>query len=149
MVGELPSGPAEGVAAEPSAGSYPTPYLQQSGSLPRPWLAPAEAVTAAVAPCALVVALIRPTASRPVATKMAPIFSSAESAAAQKTLCDTYKMVARAVEVDTSGNDKPLARIADTNGAVMLDMSSSAPAPWATARLPATRSIKLPSATSS
>ncbi|BCZ21626.1 hypothetical protein MTY59_14810 [Mycobacterium senriense] len=32
------------------------------------------------------------------------------------------------MEVDTSGNDKALARIADTNGAVMLDMVSTAPA---------------------
>lgn len=30
--------------------------------------------------------------------------------------------------MDTSGNDKALARIADTNGAVMLDMASAAPA---------------------
>lgn len=43
-------------------------------------------------------------------------------------LCDAYKLVARAVEVDTSGNDKALARIADTNGAVMLEMASAAPA---------------------
>jgi hypothetical protein len=34
------------------------------------------------------------------------------------------------VEVDTSGNDKAkaLARVADTNGAVMLNMASAAPA---------------------
>jgi hypothetical protein len=39
-----------------------------------------------------------------------------------------YKLVARAVEADTRGQDRALARIATTNGAVMLDNAADSPA---------------------
>lgn len=128
-MGDLPFSRHDGQAAPPPAGNWPGPHFPPPASRPRPWTAIALAVTAAIAVTALVVALVRPTASRSsTSTTTTPTYSSAETAAAQKTLCDTYKLVARAVEVDTSGNDKALARIADTNGAVMLDMASAAPA---------------------
>lgn len=120
--GEMPSYPTP-------AGSWPRRHFPQPVSRPRSWLGMiAVVLTAVIAIAALVVALTRPTASKPVASTTTPTYSAADSGAAQKTLCDTYKLVARAVEVDTSGNDKALARIADTNGAVMLEMASAAPA---------------------
>jgi hypothetical protein len=39
-----------------------------------------------------------------------------------------YKLVARAVRVDTNGGDKAFARIALTNAAVMLDNAATDPA---------------------
>jgi hypothetical protein len=40
-------------------------------------------------------------------------------------VCDTYKLVARAAQIDTAGTDKALARVATTNGALMLDMAAA------------------------
>lgn len=51
--------------------------------------------------------------------------TAAEIAAADRQLCDTYKLAARAVEIDTGGGDRALARIATTNGAVMLDNAAA------------------------
>ncbi|EFG77087.1 hypothetical protein HMPREF0591_3014 [Mycobacterium parascrofulaceum ATCC BAA-614] len=39
-----------------------------------------------------------------------------------------YQLAAKAVQVDTAGTDKALARIATTNGALMLDRAASNPA---------------------
>ncbi|OBH62907.1 hypothetical protein [Mycobacterium sp. E2479] len=129
MAGDLPSDHGAGPSVPPPAGSWPPPQIPQPKFRPRPWLTSAVVATAAVAVAALVVALTRPTASHSSAvTTTAPTYTAAETGAAQKALCDTYKLVARAVEVDTNGTDKALARIADTNGAVMLDMASEAPA---------------------
>ncbi len=86
------------------------------------------AVAAVVAVAALIVAL---TNSRPAATPATtspPTYTAAEIAAAQRQLCDTYKREARAVRVDTNGNDEALARIAATNGAVMLFNAAANPA---------------------
>jgi hypothetical protein len=92
-------------------------------------LAIVVAATAAVAVAALVVALTRSTDSHSSgATTTAPTHTPAEIAAAQQQLCDTYKLAARAVEVDTGGQDRALARIATTNGAVMLDNAAVNPA---------------------
>ena len=63
-----------------------------------------------------------------------PTHSAAETAAAQRQLCDTYTLAARAVQVDTNGSDKALARIALTNAAVMLDNAAADPALDATHR---------------
>jgi hypothetical protein len=63
------------------------------------------ALAALVAAAALVVALTRPSSSpSPETTKGSP-YSAAEIAAAQQQLCDTYKLVAKAVQVDTNGNN--------------------------------------------
>ncbi|WP_244185655.1 hypothetical protein [Mycobacterium marseillense] len=89
----------------------------------------AVTVTAAVAVAALVVTLTRPTRSgSPVTATTPPTYSSAKITVAQQKLCDTYKLAARSVQVDTAGTDKALARIATTNGAQMLDMGARNPA---------------------
>lgn len=81
-----------------------------------------------VAVAALIVALTNARPAVTPATTSPPTYTAAETAAAQRELCETYKLVARAVEVDTAGNDRALARIADTNGAVMLDIAAASPA---------------------
>ncbi|WP_406813320.1 hypothetical protein [Mycobacterium sp. M23085] len=129
MVGDLPSSHREGQAGPPPAGSWPPPHFPQPVSRPRPWLAIAVVVTAAVAVAALVVALMRPTTVHSSATTTAtPTHTPAETAAAQQQLCDTYNLAARAVQVDTNGSDKALARIALTNSASLLFNVSKDPA---------------------
>ena len=58
----------------------------------------------------------------------APTHSPSEVSAAGRQLWDTYKLAARAVDIDTGGQDRALARIATTNGAVMLDNVAANPA---------------------
>lgn len=129
MVGEPPAEHGERPPFPPPAGNWAPPNLGQPASRLRPWLAIAVAATAAVAVAALVVALTRPTDSRSSGTTTtAPTHTPAEIAAAQHQLCDTYKLAARAVDVDTGGQDRALARIATTNGAVMLDNAAANPA---------------------
>lgn len=128
MAGNVPSGHGEGQPLQPPGGSWPPPYLTSSVSRPRPWLAVAVALTGVVAVAALVVALTRPTASRPAPAVTAPTHSPSEVSAAGRQLCDTYKLAARAVDIDTAGQDRALARIATTNGAVMLDNAAANPA---------------------
>jgi len=92
-------------------------------------LAIVVAATAAVAVAALVVALTRSTDSHSSgATTTAPTHTPAEIAAAQQQLCDTYKLAARSVEVETNGTDKALARIALSNAAGMIDDAARDPA---------------------
>lgn len=127
-MGDLPSSHGEG-SSVPLAGSWPPPYLPQPVSLPRPWMVLTVMVTAAVAVAALVMALMRPTASHSSANATTtPTFTPAEIAAAQQRLCGMYKLAAQSVQVDTAGTDKALARIATTNGALMLDMGANNPA---------------------
>ncbi|WP_211187867.1 hypothetical protein [Mycobacterium pseudokansasii] len=45
-----------------------------------------------------------------------------------RQLCDTYKLAARAVQVETTGSDRVLARVALTNAAAMLDNAAADPA---------------------
>jgi hypothetical protein len=78
-----------------------------------------------VAVAALIVAL---TNSKHAAMPPTPTYTAAQTAEAQRQLCDTYKLEARTVRVDTNGNDEALARIAATNGAVMLYNAASNPA---------------------
>ncbi|WP_347503038.1 hypothetical protein [Mycobacterium mantenii] len=86
-------------------------------------------MTAAVAVAALVVALMRPTASHSSATTTAMLTpTSTETATAQQRLCETYKVAARAKQVDTNGSDKAFARIALTNSAGLLYNASNDPA---------------------
>nr|WP_246540739.1 hypothetical protein [Mycobacterium spongiae] len=86
------------------------------------------AIATALAVVALVLALDRPTASSLPATTGKPAYTAAETAAAQRQLCTTYRLAAQAVKVETNGDDRALARIALTNAAVMLDKSASNPA---------------------
>ncbi|WP_082946210.1 hypothetical protein [Mycobacterium sp. E1747] len=127
MVGNQPWRPGEGTAAQPPLADWTPSFSGHAGSRSRPWLAVAVGLTAAVAVAALIVAATR-SAPQPTNSTAAPIPSASETAAAQRQLCDTYKLAARAVEVDTGGNDRALARIATTNGAVMLENAIASPA---------------------
>ncbi len=129
MVGDPPSGFGQGPAARPPMGNWPPNYVAQPPSRSGPWLAIAVVVTAAVAVAALVVALTRPTDSHSSGTTTtAPTHAATETATAQQRLCDTYKLAARAVQVDTNGSDKAFARIALTNSAILLYNASNDPA---------------------
>jgi hypothetical protein len=87
------------------------------------------ALTAGLAVAALVISLTRPTSQAVVSTSTpTPTPSATDIGVAQQRLCDTYKLAARAVQVDTNGNDKAFARIALTNSAVMLYDASNDPA---------------------
>ncbi|CCK53919.1 Exported protein of unknown function [Mycobacterium canettii CIPT 140060008] len=85
-------------------------------------------IAAVVAVAALIVALTNARPAATPATTSVPTYTAAETAAAQRQLCDTYRLAAQAVQIDTAGSDKALARIATTNGAVMLDMAAANPA---------------------
>jgi hypothetical protein len=86
------------------------------------------AIAFVVAVAALIVALIHSTHAASPAASTAPTYTAAETAAAQRQLCDTYTLAARAVQVETNGSDKALARIALTNSAAMLDSAAGDPA---------------------
>lgn len=129
MAGDVPAELGQGPTADPPVRDWSPPHFGRPASRPCAWLAIGAALTAVVAVVALVVALTRPTPSHSsVSNTMVPTYTSAETATAQQQLCDTYKLVARAVEVDTSGTDRALARIADTNGALLPTMAVNNPA---------------------
>ena len=104
-------------------------YSAQLAPRSRTWPAIAlAAIATVVAVAALIVALINIAAAATQQTTKQPTYTAAETAAAEQQLCDTYRLAARAVQVDTAGSDKALARIATTNGAVMLDHAAANPA---------------------
>ncbi|BBX75597.1 hypothetical protein MSHI_35030 [Mycobacterium shinjukuense] len=86
------------------------------------------AIAAVVAVAALIVALTNARPAATPATTSVPTYTAAQTAAAQRQLCDTYKLVAHAVQVDTNGSDKALARITLTNAAAILDNAAADPA---------------------
>lgn len=125
MAGDLPSGFGERPTAPP-AGNWLPPHVGQPTVRLHPWLTSVVAATVAVAMAALVVALARPTDSHSSGTTTtAPTHTPAEIEAAQQRLCETYKLAARAVQVDTNASDKAFARIALTNSAVLLYKASN------------------------
>jgi hypothetical protein len=130
MVGDLPSDFGESSTNRPPAEQW-TP-LQATPTPPRSRSWPAVALAAlalVVAVAALVVALRNSTRTAPPPpTTTGPTYTAAETSAAQRQLCDTYKLAARAVQVDTNGSDRAFARIALTNAAVMLDNAAADPA---------------------
>ena len=129
MVGDLPSDFGEGSTSRPPAGQWTPTQATQTPPRSRIWPAFAlAAIATVVAVAALIVALTHSTHAASPATTTGPTYTAAETAAAQRQLCDTYKLVARAVQVDTNGSDKALARIALTNAAVMLDNAAANPA---------------------
>lgn len=128
-MGNPPAGSGQGPAAQPAVRNWPPNAVGPPSMGSRSWMAIAVAVTAAVAVAALVVTLTRPTRfNSPVTTTTAAAYGPAEVAAAQQKMCDTYKLAAQSVQVDTGGTDKTLARIATTNGALMLDKGARDPA---------------------
>lgn len=86
-------------------------------------------VSTVVAVVALVVATSRSSGSSTTPTAAAPTYSATEVAAAHQKLCDAYKLVARAVQIETHGSSPERAGIAEVNGALTLeDAVNSAPA---------------------
>jgi hypothetical protein len=81
-------------------------------------------LTAALAVAAGIVSATRSASQASNTTEPTP--SASETAAAQSQLCDTYKLAARAVEVDTGCNDRALAPIATTNGAEVMHANAIA-----------------------
>lgn len=126
-----PSGEFAGVPPTSSQWATANPALAQRSHA---WAAVLLAgVAMVVALAGLVVSLTRPTAPRPT-TITARTYRADETFAAQRKLCDTYSLAARAVQVDTNGHDIALGRIALTNAAAMLDDAGANPAVGATYR---------------
>lgn len=129
-----PSHPGAGQHPGPPVGQWAPQHPASQASRSRMWPAIAlgamvlALVATVVAAIALVVATSRPSGSSPVPTTAAPTYSAAEVSAAQRQLCDTYTLGARAVQVDTNGHDIALGRIALTNAAAMLDDAATNPA---------------------
>jgi hypothetical protein len=129
MAGDLPPGFGEGSPSHPPGGQWTPAYPTHPAPRSRSWPAIAlAAIAVAVAVAALIVALTRSTPAAPLATTTMPSYTPAETAAAQRQLCDTYKLAAHAVQVETNGSDKALARIALTNAAAMLEDAATDPA---------------------
>ncbi len=129
MVGDLPSDFGESSTNRPPAEGWTPPQATQIPPRPHIWSAVAlAAIATVVAVVALIVALTHSTHAASPVTTAGPTSTAAETAAAQRQLCDTYRLAASAVRVDTAGNDKALARIATTNGALILEMAADNPA---------------------
>lgn len=88
----------------------------------RNWLTVTLAAVAVVlAAAALIVALTR--------SGSTPTYTAAEKAEAKTKLCDQYKLAAQAMHIETSKpGDPALARVALTNGALILETASANPA---------------------
>ncbi|WP_163713896.1 hypothetical protein [Mycobacterium timonense] len=126
------------VTGPPGSPQWAPAFPPQPRSPRGAWLAILlAAVATIVAIVALSVALTRPASIKPTGTTTTPGPSAAETSAAERRLCDTYKLGAQAVQVDTNGHDVALGRIALTNAAAMLDDAAANPALGATYRDPA------------
>ncbi|MDC8996373.1 hypothetical protein PR371_20620 [Mycobacterium marinum] len=100
----------------------------QPAPRPRTWPLIALAITAITGVFLGATALIRPDNNGSAATSPTtgtPSYTAAETAAAHQKLCDTYKLAARAVQIDTNGTNPALAAAALANGAVMLVLAAN------------------------
>ncbi|WP_082945362.1 hypothetical protein [Mycobacterium sp. E2733] len=109
----------------PPPAQWQPAYPPQPLKRPRTWPAIALALIAVLlGAVALVVAATRSTNNSTQGsptTSAAPAYNAAESAAAHKKLCDVYTVAARAVQIETNGDNPALSGIAVVNGAVMLE----------------------------
>lgn len=129
MTDDPPSHPGAGPHVGPPVGQwapgYPAP--QALGSRTWPLVALGAMVLAFVATVVAVVALVfatsRSSGSSSVPTTAAPTYSAAEVSAAHQKLCDAYKLAARAVQIDTNGDNPAFAGIATVNAAVTLQQA--------------------------
>lgn len=70
-----------------------------------------------------------PAPAGPSAPSTSPTYLPDQSAAAHKQLCDAYVLAARAIQIDTDGDNPALAGLATVNGAALLEqVVISAPA---------------------
>lgn len=133
-MGDLPPAPGEGpTSGPPSSMPWAPAFPMQPPPRPRAWSAIAlGAVAALLGGAALVVALTRPTSNQSTAsstTSPTPSYTADQTAAAHQHLCDTYKLAARAVQIDTNGDNPALAGVASVNAAVTLEqVVNAAPA---------------------
>lgn len=74
----------------------------------------------AISVAALIVATKQSPASNQAVASTAPSFTSAEASAAHQQLCETYRLAARAVQIETNGKNSDRANLATANGAGML-----------------------------
>jgi hypothetical protein len=82
-------------------------------------------VSTGTAIAALVVATSR-TGLSPAPNAAAPTYNAAEVSAAHQKLCDAYRLVAHAVQIDTNGDNPALAGVASVNAAVSLEQTVDA-----------------------
>jgi hypothetical protein len=54
------------------------------------------------------------------------MYSADQTVAAHQKLCDSYKLAARAVQIETNGNSPERAGVATVNGAVLLGQALNA-----------------------
>jgi hypothetical protein len=128
MTGDLPPALGDGPSSGPPSSPQWTPALPAQPPLrPKAWSAIAlAAIAALLAAAALVAALTRPTGSPPGApatTSTAPSYTPEQTTAAHKQLCDTYKLAARSVQIETNSNDRALAGVGSINAALMLEQT--------------------------
>lgn len=107
-------------------GAVSTPPWPAPPARPRTW--PAYAISAVAVVLAVVALFARPAApAAPPAPS--PTHSVADTSAAERRMCDAYRLAASEVTADSrSGAEMAIARIATTNAAVLLDVAASDPA---------------------
>ncbi|WP_396668945.1 hypothetical protein [Mycobacterium avium] len=130
MVGDLPPGPGQGPMTGPPNPTQWAPAFPPQPPRSRTWPAVAlAAVAVLLGGAALVVALTRPTGGSSTAsstTSTTPSYTAEQTAAARQKLCDTYRLAARAVQIETNGKNSDRANLATVNGAVMLEEAVNA-----------------------
>nr|WP_117426795.1 hypothetical protein [Mycobacterium marinum] len=117
----------------PPAAQWVPNYPPQPVASPRTWPLVALAIIAIVGvvlgAAALVVALTHPgnagSAAAPTTTA-SPTYTAEEIAAAHQKLCEVYKLAARAVQIDTHGENQALAAATMANSALMLQQAANA-----------------------
>ncbi|MGD1283470.1 hypothetical protein ACKUUR_23905 [Mycobacterium seoulense] len=87
------------------------------------------AIATLLGAAALILALIRPSASTPSSVTTSPTYTAADTSTAHQKLCDAYRLAARAVQIETNGASPERAGIAEVNGAMILgDAVGASPA---------------------
>lgn len=107
-------------------GAVSTPPWPAPPARPRTW--PAYVISA-IAIILAAIALFTRAAAPASAPASPPAHSAADISAAERHMCDTYRLAASEVVADTgNGAEMAIARIATTNAAVLLDVAASDPA---------------------
>lgn len=130
MVGDLPPAPGQGPMTGPPNPTQWAPPFPPQPPRSRTWPAVAlAAVAVLLGGAALVVALTRPTGGSSTVsstTSTTPSYTAEQTAAAHQQLCETYKLAARSVQIETNGTDRAAAGVAGVNAAVMLQQAVNA-----------------------
>lgn len=131
MVGDLPPAPGDGpTTGPPSSMPWAPAFPAQPPPRPRAWPAIAlSAIAVVLGVAALVVALTRPTSNQSTVSSTAsttPSYTADQIAAAHQQLCEAYKLAARAVQIDTNGDNPALAGVASVNAALTLEQAVNA-----------------------